>query len=81
MIKKVSINFRPDDSHSIQIIKKICTTLSDRGISVALPYYSILHNEGLENYIGDEDNYLSPDLAIAIGGDGTFLKTARIFLE
>lgn len=81
MIKKVSVNFRPDDSHSIQIIKKICSILTGSGISVSLPYYSILHNEGLETYIRDEDEFLDPDLAIAIGGDGTFLKTARIFLE
>jgi len=81
MIKKVSINFRPDDLHSIQIIKKITSILSDMGVTVTLPYYSILHNEGIENYIRDEEEYLAPDLAIAIGGDGTFLKTARIFLE
>ncbi len=81
MIKKVSVNFRPDDADSIQIIKKICTTLSEKGISVALPYYSILHNERLEEFIRNEIDYLTPDLAIAIGGDGTFLKTAKIFLE
>ena len=34
MIKKVSINFRPDDAHSIQIIKKICNILSAKGITV-----------------------------------------------
>lgn len=81
MIKKVSVNFRPDDSQSIRIIKRICTILPEMGITVALPYYSILHNEGLDPLIRDEEDYLSPDLAIAIGGDGTFLKTARIFLE
>ncbi|HOP61734.1 MAG TPA: NAD(+)/NADH kinase [Spirochaetota bacterium] len=81
MIKKVSVNFRPDDSHSIRIIKRICEILSDVGVSTALPYYDILHNEGLEHFIPDEKEYLKPDLAIAIGGDGTFLKTARIFLE
>ena len=81
MIKKVSVNFRPDDSRSIQIIKRICSMLSEMGIEISLPYYSILHNEGLEHHIKDEEEYLTPDLAIAIGGDGTFLKTARIFLE
>ena len=82
MLKNVSINFRPDDSKSINIIKKIFNICSSRGIKVQLPDYKILHEEGLAGFITDENSYLTaPEIIIAIGGDGTFLKTARMFLE
>jgi len=81
MIKKVSINFRPDDFQSISIIKRVHNLLARRDIDVALPYYDLLEKEGLDFLIKDEKDYLYPDIAIAIGGDGTFLKTARIFLD
>ncbi len=82
MIKKISINFRPDDYISLDIIKNITDILSDKNITVQLPDYKILHNGILEKYISNENEYLTtPDLVVAIGGDGTFLKTARMFLE
>lgn len=82
MFKTVSINFRPDDFISLEIIKNISELLLKKEIKVQLPDYKILHDGELENFISDEKDYLqSPDLVIAIGGDGTFLKTARMFLE
>jgi NAD+ kinase len=82
MLKNISINFRPDDSQSINIIKKIITICSKKGIKVRLPDYKILHNDGFTEFISDEKSYLTcPELVIAIGGDGTFLKTSRMFLE
>ena len=82
MLKNISINFRPDDSKSIGIIKNIFNICSERNIRVQLPDYKILHKKGFAEFITDEKTYLtSPDLVIAIGGDGTFLKTARMFLE
>ncbi len=82
MFKTVSINFRPDDSKSLEIIKNISELLLKNKIAILLPDYKILHGSGLEIFISDENEYLkSPDLVIAIGGDGTFLKTARMFLE
>jgi len=82
MIKKVSINFRPDDLKSLEIIKNITGLLSRKKIKTQLPNYQILHNKDLANFISSEHDYLkTPDLVIAIGGDGTFLKTARMFLD
>ncbi|MCL1833879.1 MAG: NAD(+)/NADH kinase [Leptospirales bacterium] len=82
MLKNISINFRPDDSKSIKIIKKIFNICSGKNIKVQLPDYKILRKEGFAEFITDEKKYLTaPDLVIAIGGDGTFLKTARMFLE
>ncbi|MCL1865767.1 MAG: NAD(+)/NADH kinase [Spirochaetes bacterium] len=82
MLKNISINFRPDDSKSIRIIKKIFNICSSRDIKVQFPDYKILRKEGFSEFITDENSYLTnPELVIAIGGDGTFLKTARMFLE
>jgi NAD+ kinase len=82
MFKTVSLNFRPDDYKSLEIIKNISELLSRKNIKFLLPDYKILHGGELEKFIADGDDYLkSPDLIIAIGGDGTFLKTARMFLE
>jgi NAD+ kinase len=82
MIKKVSINFRPDDSESLKIIKRISVLLSEKGIILQLPDYKIISDDFLSGFITAENDYLNgPDLVIAIGGDGTFLKTARMFLE
>lgn len=82
MIKKVSINFRPDDDQSLEIITNISKLLSDKNIKTLLPDYQILHKEDLKQFISSEDDFIkTPDLVIAIGGDGTFLKTARMFLE
>ncbi|HNX24346.1 MAG TPA: NAD(+)/NADH kinase, partial [Spirochaetota bacterium] len=82
MLKKVSINFRPDDHKSLEIIKKIIRLLTDKKIKIQLPDYEILHKGDMAGFISNEADFLnSPDLVIAIGGDGTFLKTARMFLE
>jgi len=82
MLKNVSINFRPDDQQSLEIIKNISDIISGKNIKIQLPDYEILKNNILSRFITDENNYLkNPDLVIAIGGDGTFLKTARMFLE
>jgi len=82
MLKTVSINFRPDDKKSLEIMSKIIRLLLDNNIKPLLPDYDILHNSSLSEYISNETDFLnSPDLVIAIGGDGTFLKTARMFLE
>ncbi len=82
MLKNISINFRPDDRRSLEIIKKITGLLIEKKIGIQLPDYEILHKGGLSGFIAKESDFLkSPDLVIAIGGDGTFLKTARMFLE
>lgn len=82
MIKKVSINFRPDDHESIFIIQNIIRILSEKSIQIQLPDYQIINNFMFKKYICSDKEYCnSPDLVIAIGGDGTFLKTARMFLE
>lgn len=82
MIKKISVNFRPDDEGSIPIIRNICRMADEQQIRAMLPDYTILKNNKLESYIAGEDEYKdNPDLVISIGGDGTFLRSARMFLN
>lgn len=82
MIKKVSVNFRPDDLESVSIINKIALLLSEKKIKLMLPDYRILHDNILSEFIcAEQDYFMLPELVIAIGGDGTFLKTARMFLD
>lgn len=82
MIKNVSINFRPDDSRSISIIENICRILIEKKININLPDYDLISHLEIAKYIPETaDHGFKPDLVIAIGGDGTFLKTARMFLD
>ncbi|HPS56522.1 MAG TPA: NAD(+)/NADH kinase [Spirochaetota bacterium] len=81
-IKNVAINCRPDDDISIAIIVKICGLLSERKINISIPDYGLASYPGISEYItNNNDTSIQPDLIIAIGGDGTFLKTARMFID
>ena len=82
MFQNVSINFRPDDHKSIELIQNIAEILTEKKIKTQLPDYEILRKHPLNEFISKEYDYLkTPDLVVAIGGDGTFLKTARMFLS
>lgn len=82
MIQNVSIKFRPDDEKSISIIENICNLLAARGININIPDYKLITTPKYPDQIiiGNDNNFI-PDLVIAIGGDGTFLKTARTFVD
>jgi len=78
----VSINFNSNDSGSLPLIKDIIALLSSQGAATRLPAYEVVEREGLSGHVGDEDSYIhGADLVIAIGGDGTFLRTARLFSD
>lgn len=82
MIKSVAINYRPDDSNSIVIIEKICKLLAAKKINIYMPDYDLVSDTAISGYITKAgETPLHPDLVIAIGGDGTFLKTARMFMD
>ncbi len=81
-IKNVSINYRPDDSISIAIIENICRLLTARKINISLPDYNPVSHPGITGYvIKNTETSAVPNLVIAIGGDGTFLQTARMFID
>lgn len=84
MLKNVFINLRPDDRMSIPFLFELIDFLKANKISVLLPELPLLREEKLSKYIvSDSDNkyFDQIDLIIVIGGDGTFLRTARKFIE
>jgi NAD+ kinase len=82
-IKAVSINIRPDDAKSIPLLKEISAFLTGKGIKIMLPDYNIISGDSfLHGYVSEQKDFIeTPDIVIAIGGDGTFLLTARHFSE
>jgi NAD+ kinase len=82
MIKNVSINFHPRDSACIPLLLELTEFFSARGIAVSLPEYEIIRNENFSAHAGSTEKFLgNADLVISIGGDGTFLRTARLFSD
>jgi NAD+ kinase len=79
-IKTVSVNLRPDDESSIGIIKELAGLFKSRGIKMLMQDSSIVRNCGFEGFIVSMEEFVEEsDLVIVIGGDGTFLRTARLF--
>ncbi|TFH41510.1 MAG: NAD(+) kinase [Chrysiogenales bacterium] len=82
MIRTVSINFRPDDGICALMLTRLVQFLEGEGITVLLPEYDIIRNDECYRLAVPFDRFVnSADLVIVIGGDGTFLRTARIFRE
>jgi len=82
IIRNVSINFRPDDSDTIPFLQKLINFFEQEGVTVYLPAYDIIKHEKCFKYAVDNDTFIkAPDLIIVIGGDGTFLRTARLFCD
>lgn len=77
-MQKIAINLHPDDEGSVKIISALIKKAHAKGVQVVLPHYPIIRKD-FSSLIADNDNYTNVDIAIAIGGDGTFIRTARIF--
>ena len=82
MFNNVSINFRPDDHGLIPFLKELTAILEERNIGILFPDYEIIRGISCSRYITSEEEFMSrADLVIAVGGDGTFLRTARMFVD
>ncbi len=80
MIRTISINFRPDDTRCTAHLGQLVEFLENAGIRVLLPRHDIILGEECYRLAVDEDRFVNDaDLIIVIGGDGTFLRTARLF--
>jgi len=82
MIKTVSINFNADDMDCVPILVEITELLQREGMQVLMPQDALLKCKSLAGFMTDDEKFIhGADLIIAIGGDGTFLRTARLFSE
>ncbi len=81
MIHNIAINIRPDDIGSLLLVKEIIEFLQKKKIRSLLPRYdAIIDDEVLSSFAVSHDDFvMQPDLIIVIGGDGSFLRTARLF--
>lgn len=80
MINTISINFRPDDTSCLPLLHELVVYLDERKKKVLLPEYDIIRNDPCSVYTVSLTEFVqAPDLIIVIGGDGTFLRTARLF--
>jgi len=82
MFNNVSINFRPDDHGIVPFLKELTSLLEEKEKGILFPDYEIIRSLTCSRYITSEEDFMSrPDLVIAVGGDGTFLRTARMFVD
>ena len=81
IIKTAAINFRPEDEGSLELVREIVLFLKENDITPLLPQYEILRGHPvLEDAMCSSDAFANyPDLVIVIGGDGSFLRAARMF--
>jgi NAD+ kinase len=80
MIRTVSINFRPDDDRCAPHLRHLVEFLEKAGVRVFLPRHDIIRGEECYRLAVDDETFVNQaDLIIVLGGDGTFLRTARLF--
>ena len=80
MIQTVSINFRPDDESCLPLLRQLIDFLRGEGVRIMLPEYDIIRGDDCYGLAVPHDQFVAaPGLIIVIGGDGTFLRTARLF--
>lgn len=80
MIKTASIHIRPDDTGSLALVGDIVVFLAERGIRTLLPDIGLFSDGSLSKHRVDGGELVAEsELVIVIGGDGTFLRTARLF--
>lgn len=81
MFHRLAVNFIPGDSGAINTAKDLAAYGESHGMEVLLPEESACCCRELAGFAVDQETFGKADLAAAIGGDGTFLRTARIFAD
>ena len=80
MITTASIHIRPDDTGSLALVGEITAHLTRRRVRVLLPDIAPFADGPLaEHRVQTGRLVADSELVIVIGGDGTFLRTARLF--
>jgi NAD+ kinase len=82
MIKRAAINFRPNDRNSFPLLKELTGFLEKSGVSVSFRHDTEFNEDFISRNITDDADFIyNTDLVIVVGGDGTFLRTARLFID
>ncbi len=77
----ISVAVRPMDKSIVHTLDELLFFLKERGKKVMLSEGSALIGESYGELVVDDENFVGEsDLVIVIGGDGTFLRTARLFI-
>lgn len=81
-MNNIAINIRPDDNGSLLFLKELIVFLEESNKRPMLKNYAILQNPSFESYIVSDETFVQEgELGVAIGGDGTFLRTTKIFCD
>jgi len=79
MITKIAININPDDTDSFPLLDSIIDLLDARNVTVMLPEHGNLTDK-YPHRVKDNETFIREAQVVAvIGGDGTFIRTARLF--
>lgn len=82
MIHTIAINFKTDDEGAAAVVKELTAFALARGLRPLLLEGEARGHRELERLIAGRDEFINEaELAAAVGGDGTFLMTARMFAE
>jgi NAD+ kinase len=76
----VSLHIRPDDEASLPFLRELIRFLGEKGARVMCADLPLLHRHGFGGCVVDEATFIgAAGLVIVVGGDGTFLRAARLF--
>jgi len=87
MIKTISINIKVKEKKSNiteELIEEFIEEIeiAAKSIKIQLPDFKNIESSVLSKYITDKEKFLNDaDIALSIGGDGTFLSTAKLFID
>ncbi|TAL31009.1 MAG: NAD(+) kinase [Spirochaetes bacterium] len=76
----VSIHLRPDDEASLPFLRELIGFLEAHGAKPLLPELSMLRARDFAGYVAGGREFIEDaKLVVVVGGDGTFLRAARLF--
>ena len=80
MIKTISINIK-SKKENLSIIEKFVEEIAAKSIKIQLLDFEN-KSSILSKYVTDREDFINnADMALSIGGDGTFLRTAKFFID